>query len=130
MTAPHILVIDDEPHQLDTVCRGLRLYGYRCEGVSSVDSAIDALSRDQDIDLLLTDLTLPGRSGIELIEWVRTERPALPIVVITGLAASAELAFVRDRHIPLLPKPFDPDTLDATLRRALGKRGRSQPATR
>ena len=44
-SSPRILIVDDEQHQLDTVCRGLRLYGYRCEGVLSVDAAIDTLTR-------------------------------------------------------------------------------------
>ena len=120
---PRILVIDDEQHQLDTVCRGLLLYGYRCQGVLSVEAALDTLAGEDGVgvDLVLTDLTMPGRSGLELIEHVREEWPDLPIVVITGLAATAEVGMVRERNIPLLQKPFDPDTLDATIRRALGR---------
>jgi DNA-binding response OmpR family regulator len=118
---PRILVTDDEQHQLDTVCRGLLLYGYDCQGVLSVAAALDALKREDGagFDLVLTDLTMPGRSGLELIERVRAAWPDLPIVVITGLAATAELGIVREQQIPLLSKPFSPDTLDATIRRAL-----------
>ena len=121
-----ILVIDDEQHQLDTVCRGLLLYGYDCQGVLSVEAALDALASPEDdgYDLVLTDLTMPGRSGLELIEQVREQWPDLPIVVITGLAATEETRLVRQKNIPLLKKPFDPDTLDLTLRRALGRRHR------
>ena len=125
MTNPHprILVVDDEPHQLDTVCRGLRLYGYRCRGVASVEAALEALdARDGDgYDLVLTDLTLPGRSGIDLVEHLVRNRPGLPIVVITGLAAPAEVGVLRGARLPVLPKPFEPDTLDSTLRLALGR---------
>lgn len=118
---PRILVIDDEQHQLDTVCRGLLLYGYDCLGVLGVSAALDALADDDGagFDLVLTDLTMPGRSGLELIERVRATWPALPIVVTTGLAATAELGIVRELQIPLLAKPFSPATLDATIRRAL-----------
>jgi DNA-binding NtrC family response regulator len=118
---PRILVVDDEQHQLDTVCRGLFLYGYHCQGVLSVADALDKLSQDEPVgfDLVLTDLTMPDRSGIELVEQVQKRWPHLPIVVITGLAASQEIDWVRQRNIPLLQKPFDPDTLDATVRRAL-----------
>lgn len=118
---PRILVIHDEQHQLDTVCRGLLLYGYRCQGVQSVEAALDALANGDGVDLVLTDLTMPGRSGLELIECVRKDWPELPIVVITGLAATAEVGIVREMNIPLLQKPFDPDTLDATIRQALGR---------
>ncbi len=122
---PRILVVDDEQHQLDTVCRGLLLYGYDCQGVLSVAAALDALNAQDGaddgggFDLVLTDLTMPGSSGLELIERVRAAWPQLPIVVITGLAATAELGIVRELQIPLLAKPFSPDTLDATIRRAL-----------
>lgn len=120
---PRILVIDDEQHQLDTVCRGLQLYGYHCQGVLSVKAALDELGSDRghEIDLVLTDLTMPGRSGLDLIEGVQKRWPSLPIVVITGLAQTAEVGIVREMGIPLLSKPFDPDTLDAALRRALNK---------
>ncbi len=119
---PRILVIDDEQHQLDTVCRGLHLYGYRCQGVASVDEALDALaSQNGDaFDLALTDLTMPGRSGLEFIERAQERYPSLPIVVVTGLAASVELATVRAKNLPLLHKPFGPDALDTTIRQALG----------
>ncbi|MFC1609661.1 response regulator [Myxococcota bacterium] len=118
---PRILVIDDEQHQLDTVCRGLLLYGYHCEGVVNVKAALDVLASDHgdEFDLVLTDLTMPGRSGLELIERVQKEWPDLPIVVITGLAQTVEVGIVREMGIPLLKKPFDPDSLDATLRRVL-----------
>ncbi len=119
--AARVLVVDDERHQLDTVCRGLTLYDYRCEGVSSVHEALEALANSGGgaFDLVLTDLTMPGRSGLDLIERLRQDRPGLPIVVITGLATTAEIETLRAKGIPLLQKPFDPDTLDATLRRAL-----------
>ena len=116
---PRILVVDDEQHQLDTVCRGLRLYGYRCLGVGSVDAALAMLATDDGFDLVLTDLTMPGRSGLALVERVREQWPALPIVVATGLASTAEAALIRQRDIPMLQKSFNPDALDVALRRAL-----------
>jgi len=116
-----ILVVDDEQHQLDTVCRGLNLYGYRCDGVLSVEAALKSLAGENGdrFDLLLTDLTMPGRSGLELIERVQEQKPGLPIVVITGLAQTVEIDVVRGLGIPILTKPFDPDTLDVTIRRVL-----------
>lgn len=126
---PQILVIDDEQHQLDTVLRGLRLFGYRCRGVSSVDVALDLLGGADggSIDLVLTDLAIRGPSGPELLERLGTRWPDLPVVVITGLAAPPGVETIRRRNIPLLSKPFDADTLDATIRRTLG---RGQPRQR
>ncbi len=112
-----ILVVDDEQHQLDTICRGMVLFGYRCRGVSSVEAALDALANDDGdrYALVFIDLTKPGRSGLELIERVQKRWPTLPIVAAAGLAVSAELAALGDRNIPLLKKPFDPDTLAAAI---------------
>ncbi|MCP4676212.1 MAG: response regulator [Deltaproteobacteria bacterium] len=115
---PKILVVDDEPHQLDTVRRGLFLYGYESEGVQDVVSAIEMLSGpDGDsFDLVLTDLTMPGNSGIHLIEHVQKTKPDLPVIVITGLAATSEIDAVQDKGVPILQKPFEPDGLDKAIR--------------
>jgi two-component system, response regulator FlrC len=116
-----ILVVDDEQHQLDTVCRGLFLYGYDCEGAQSVADAIAALDRPggDPFDLVLTDLTMPGGSGLDLIKQVRKNHPDLAIVVITGLAATDEIDLVRELQIPLLSKPFEPGTLVDILEKTL-----------
>jgi len=116
-----ILVVDDEQHQLDTVCRGLFLFGFVCKGARSVADALEQLRSGEEagFDLVLTDLTMPGGSGLELIDRVREEFGDLPIVVITGLARTAEIDAIRRRGIPILKKPFEPDTLHRTVRRAL-----------
>ena len=119
-----ILVVDDEQHLLETVCRGLFLYGYQCIGVLDVDSALKLLGGPgaEGFDLVLTDLTMPDNSGLDLIDQLRRHRPELPIIVITGLAASEEVERVREQGIPLLQKPFEPDTLDQTIRATLASR--------
>jgi DNA-binding NtrC family response regulator len=119
---PRVLVIDDEQRRLDTVCRGLRLYDYHCHGVRDADAALDALTSaaGSGFDLVITDLTTPDGSGLELIERVRARWPGFPIVVITGLASTAEVGTVRRMNIPLLETPFRPDALDEAIRRALG----------
>jgi len=119
-----ILVVDDEQHQLETVCRGLFLFGFICRGVQSVASALKSLcgkeDDDEEYDLVLTDLTMPGGSGLKLIDEVKQKYPDLPIIVITGLAATEETELVRERGIPILQKPFEPDTLHSTIRQVLG----------
>jgi DNA-binding NtrC family response regulator len=74
-------------------------------------------------DLVLTELTMPGGAGSALIERIQRDWPEMPVVVITGLAAAAaELAPLRDEAIPVLRKPFDPDTLDRAILQALRRR--------
>ena len=114
-----IIVVDDEQHQIDTVCRGLFLFGYCCHGVTSADEALALLSGEENFDLLLTDLTMPGQSGLALIDAVQKIDPHMPILVITGLAATEETERVRSRGIPLLQKPFEPQTLIDMIQRQL-----------
>ncbi|MCP4599615.1 MAG: response regulator [Proteobacteria bacterium] len=113
-----ILVVDDEQHQLETVCRGLFLYGYESVGAQSAKAALELLNgADGDsFDLMLTDLTMPGNSGVYLIEQTKKTKPTIPIIVITGLAATKEIDFVRGQGIPILQKPFEPDDLDKAIR--------------
>ena len=118
-----ILVVDDEPHQLETICRGLHLFGYDCEGALNVKEAVERLTGEEagSFDLVLTDLTMPGGSGIDLIRTLRGDHPDSPVVVITGLTNTDEVEAVRAMGIPMLKKPFEPDTLDRALQAALDR---------
>ena len=115
-----ILVVDDEQTQLETVCRGLFLYGYDCTGAKSAREALRLLEQaPMAYSLVLTDLTMPERTGLDLIEKLFRRWPALPVIVITGLAQTPELEQVKEMGIPFLQKPFDPDQLVARIRETL-----------
>lgn len=116
-----ILVVDDEQHQLETIRRGLFLYGYDSVGALSAVEALEILRVKVNgrVDLMLTDLTMPEQSGLFLVKEARRLEPELPIIVITGLAATDELDRVQDMEIPILPKPFNPDHLAQAISRLL-----------
>ena len=118
---PRVLVVDDEPHQVETICRGLKINGFECVGLTRSDDALRMLDTDEweQLDILLTDLSMPGTSGVELIEQVLAKRPGFPIVVITGLAPCKETDTLSRRGILSLSKPFEPDELIRTLNRCL-----------
>jgi len=83
----HILVVDDEPLLVRLNKRQLESEGYVVSVSTSSLDALEQLTNSQDtFDLLLTDLTMPGMSGTELIKQVRLHSPALPIIVLTGLS--------------------------------------------
>src|SRR5262245_47312420 len=125
MTPPRlILVVDPEPDQLQTLCRGLFLIGI---DFVTAGSAMEARSRleapgGDGIDLLLADLTTPGRSGAELIAQTRAARPELPVPVIARLALTPEVVAMRARGIPILRKPFSLDQLGLAIDVLLGAR--------
>ncbi|MBI5525264.1 MAG: response regulator [Deltaproteobacteria bacterium] len=118
-----VLVVDDEPVQLESIARGLRLYGYECVGAAGAFEAMDVLygigGRGGGVDVLVTDLTMPRRSGNDLIKIVRAFRPDLPIVVITGLNPTPEIEEFERQGIPVIPKPFDAGKLDRDIRALL-----------
>jgi CheY-like chemotaxis protein len=118
---PLILVVDDEPAQLETICRGLFLYGYDSVAAEGTEQAL-AILRDPAspaFDLLVTDLTMPGASGCELITAVRRMRPSFPVLIITGLSLNPQVTEARARGVRVLQKPFGPDELDGAIRSML-----------
>jgi two-component system response regulator AtoC len=116
-----ILVVDDDVDLLGSLCHGLFLYGYDPASARGGLEAIQLLEQPgaDGFDLLLTDLTMPAGSGLELIRHVRSVRPSLPIVAFTGVALGVEKDEVRALGIQILLKPFTPDQLDALLRATL-----------
>ncbi|WP_458776883.1 response regulator [Desulforhopalus sp. 52FAK] len=83
----HILVVDDEPLLVRLNKRQLENSGFIVSVSTESRDALEQLKKAPDsFDLLLTDLTMPGLSGTELIKEVRLHAPDLPVVVLTGLS--------------------------------------------
>jgi signal transduction histidine kinase/DNA-binding response OmpR family regulator len=79
-----ILIVDDEPEVLKLINRFLVEAGYECFVAESVKSAKNVLA-SQDIDLLLSDVKMPGESGLELIRYAKENHPRIGRVMVTGL---------------------------------------------
>jgi DNA-binding NtrC family response regulator len=114
--ARRVLIVDDDADQLETLRRGLFLRGIDC---LTARSAAEALAQLDGIDLLLTDLTRPGKPGAEAIARARAARPGLPVLVIAGLALTAEVGALRAGGIPILRKPFTADQLGFAIEKLL-----------
>jgi DNA-binding NtrC family response regulator len=117
--AIRVLVVDDEPIQLETICRGLFLYGYAFDKATNSEDAIRILSNGNAVDIMLTDLNMPGKSGIQLIEKALNLNPRLPIIAITGLSYSPQVDAIQELGVPILPKPFDPEMLDREIKKSI-----------
>jgi CheY-like chemotaxis protein len=118
-----ILIVDDEPALLETLCRGLSLYGHDC--LAAVD-AVDALeilngANPEAVDLVLTDLSMPRSSGLELLRTIRATQPALPVVLMTGLASVAQVHELAAQGVSVLKKPFCPDRLIEVIEAAFDR---------
>ena len=119
--AETLLVADDEEAVLDMVRRMLAGAGYRVDAFSDPRQALAACERDPDrYDLLLTDLTMPGLTGLELADAVRRRRADLPVVLITGFAGAVTAEQARERGVArILAKPLTARQLSSAVREVL-----------
>ena len=117
----YVLVVEDMASVRLSVAEVLADAGYRCVLAETIEQALDHLREDAGIQLLLTDVGLPGISGRELADMARTYRPGLPVLFMTGYAETAldRQAFLGS-GMDLLIKPFQISELLVKVRRALG----------
>ena len=80
---PTILVVDDEPDLVELICLTLQRMGLDTCAASDLASARQLLN-SQTFELCLTDMRLPDGDGLELVEWIQSNRPRLPVAVITA----------------------------------------------
>ncbi|HMK33688.1 MAG TPA: response regulator [Desulfomonilaceae bacterium] len=116
-----ILVIDDEQIVHESVRRILEEEGYRVDGTLRVDQALEKLA-NQSYDIVLTDLMMPERNGMEAVEAVAKDHPATGVIVFTGFATvDTAVQSMKIGALDYLPKPFTPDELIQVTARALEK---------
>ncbi|UJR82360.1 response regulator [Sandaracinus amylolyticus] len=119
MTIRTILVVDDEEGVRTTLAANLELEGFQVVEADGVASAVAALDR-ADVSLVLSDIRMPGESGIDLLRRVRAMRPGLPVVLMTAFTAEELIADAVDGGVfAVLPKPFDLERACTVLTRAL-----------
>jgi two-component system cell cycle sensor histidine kinase/response regulator CckA len=115
-----ILLVEDEPAVRRTVARYLQRCGYVIVEAKSGAEALEQWAKNRGrIDLLFTDMVMPGLSGRELAKQLRGERPELPVILSSGY--SAELLEGPEAEVSLtyLPKPCDPTLMARTVRSTL-----------
>jgi two-component system cell cycle sensor histidine kinase/response regulator CckA len=115
-----ILLVEDEDAVRMVVCRSLERHGYRViQARSGTDAAQILRDGRQDIDLLFTDVVLPGHTGIELAELGRRLRPDLRVLLSSGYSEEAISGRGQVAQIPMLAKPYEPAQLLAAVRAVL-----------
>jgi DNA-binding response OmpR family regulator len=114
-----ILVIEDEPGIVDFLERGLRSQGF--DVMSALDGDIGAAAAlGQDVDLVVLDLMLPGRSGMDVLTTLREAKPGLPVIVLTALGeVTHRVAGLDAGAVDYLSKPFSLTELAARIRAQL-----------
>jgi putative two-component system response regulator len=121
-----ILVIDDEDVIRMLVVEILESVGYDVTSAESAEVAL-ALLEDADFDLVVSDVIMPGLSGLELLESVRARRASLPVVLVTGAGTYDTLSQALTRGAAgLVTKPFAHSDLQAAVGDALERASRSR----
>ena len=114
-----ILVIEDEPGIVDFLERGLRAHGFEVISALDGETGIDR-ARSESVSLVVLDLMLPGRSGLEVLEWLRSSRPGVPVIVLTALDEVEHRVTGLDAGAAdYLTKPFSLNELAARIRAQL-----------
>jgi len=118
---PRILVVDDDP----LICQQLeRLYtlgDYMVVVAPSGEKAMERL-QEGDIDMVVSDIRLPGVSGVELTEWIQRECPDVPVIVITGHAdIGTAVDVLKLGASDYIVKPFTAAAIQESTRAVLEK---------
>ena len=113
-----VLLVEDDPQVAEMVDAMLRDLGHSVVRASGVDEALSRLAQDDGIQLVLSDVIMPGgQSGVDLAERLAAERPGLPVVLCSGYTGGDQ-GRARAGDWPFLSKPFSLDSLAQALARA------------
>jgi CheY-like chemotaxis protein len=113
---PAVLVVDDEPVICMLACDYLRDAGYRTLEAHNAQQAIDLLEKGERVDVVFSDVQMPGMDGFELQRWLRQHRPRVKVLLSSGVenvkAASGYMGPPRW----LIFKPYDMADLEKRIR--------------
>ena len=121
----NVWVVDDDASIRWVLERALKQGGMQATAFDEADSVLAALRREEP-DVLVTDIRMPGRSGLDLLEEIRGKRPRLPVIVMTAHSdLESAVAAYQGGAFEYLPKPFDIDQAIELVRRAAAQSHRS-----
>ncbi len=117
-----ILVVDDDPRICELVCRWLEREGHSCSGTESGESAVKML-REEHYDLVITDIMMPGMSGVDLLTFVKSQFPEMAVLMLTPVddRTTALMTFELGAYGYIL-KPFHGDDILLHVANALERR--------
>jgi two-component system nitrogen regulation response regulator NtrX len=115
----HLLIVDDDPSTLASLSRAFRLAGHEATVSDNAARALD-LVRTENFDLILSDVMMPGKTGIEFLEDLKKARIKTPIVLVSG-QANIEMAVQATKlgAMDFLEKPLSTDKLLVTVENAM-----------
>lgn len=117
---PHILIVDDDPGQRSLLNAFLSGQGFQTTVADSGLAALELLG-SHAIDLMISDVRMPGMSGLETLQKVRESHPTLPVLMVTAFPDIRDaVTAMQDGAVNYLQKPIDLDELLSNVRRSMG----------
>lgn len=116
---PTILIVDDEPNYLIVLEDLLKDEGFEVFTANSGENALE-ICKEIDLDLILTDMQMPGMGGMELLAKIKRQTPQLPVIIMTAFGeVDKAVAAMQAGAFNFLTKPFKNDELLANINKAL-----------
>lgn len=117
-----ILLVDDDPSLGELLVVGLSGKGFDCQFTTDVTNALQAFSREE-FDTVVTDLSLPVMSGLDLCKRLVESRPDVPVIVLTAYGSfDAAVGAIRSGAYDFITKPFDLEVVALAIERAVRHR--------
>ena len=115
-----VLVVDDERNITLVIEAMLSKAGYEVVAFNESSLVLKELAADDEFDVVITDLYMPGPSGMEVLEHCRVHRPQLPVVIITAFGTvEAAVSALKRGAFDFITKPFEQSDLLATVKKAV-----------
>jgi len=127
-----VLLVEDDPNAREIIERVLKSQGYKVYRAGSAREARKEFDEHGDkVDLLLTDIVMPGENGVDLHRQLKEKNPLLKVLFMSGYTARGSLQNeVLRPGLPFIAKPFGPPELARKIRDALGVRSEPEPFSR
>jgi DNA-binding NtrC family response regulator len=120
MSLPPILVVDDEPDMRTALSHALRRSGFNVESAASGTEALTKFRPDK-YSLVISDVKLPGMSGMEILDRIKNQSQQIPVVMITAFGTiDNAVEAMQAGACDYILKPFSLETLEATVKKILG----------
>ena len=118
-----VLVVDDHPGAREVISQLLEMRGYGIVVATNGAEAIEKLRTNAAIDAIVTDVSMPDMTGVELAYYVREHHPRFPIAIVSGDIGELERSVIARAGVPFLKKPVRAEALYAALEEAVEANG-------
>jgi CheY-like chemotaxis protein len=123
MRGLRVLLVEDDDDNRELMAEVLEASGYEVLSASTGQEGLKTLS-EHSVDVVVTDIGMPGMGGLEMARAAKAIAPKIPVVVVTGWAERDDITSARGREIDaVLIKPVDPDALTQAVSDVAQARG-------